>query len=222
LESAVITINNGNIHLEASDDGINIAGGNDGGTADPFAPPDEGQWLHVNGGYTVVSAGGDGIDTNGFMDMSGGTMIINGPDESMNAAIDWGFGDNGFNMTGGTLVAVGSSGMAQGPTAASTQYSILINLNAMQTPRLIHLNTTSGEVFTFMPTKRFQSIVYCSPQLAPGPHDLFLGGSSTGTPTDGLYEGGTYTPGTRSNTFTISGIVTTIGGGGGGGWFWGP
>ncbi len=214
LESSVITINDGQIKIESSDDGINIAGGNDDGPADPFAPPDEGQWLHINGGYIVVSAsGGDGIDSNGFMDMSGGTVIINGPTENFNAAIDYGFGD--FNITGGTLIAVGSSGMAQGPGEDSTQYSILINLNSPRTPRLIHLNTTSGEVFTFMPTRTFQSIVYSSPQLAPGLHTLYLGGSSTGTPTDGLYEGGVYTPGTEYNSFTISEIVTTIGGGGG-------
>ncbi len=219
LESSVITINDGQIKLESSDDGINIVGGNDG-PADPFAPPAEGQWLHINGGYIVVSAsGGDGVDSNGFMDMSGGTVIINGPIGSFNAAIDYGFGD--FNITGGTLIAVGSSGMAQGPGDDSTQYSMLINLNSPRTPRLIHLNTTSGEVFTFMPTKTFQSIVYSSPQLGPGQHTLYLGGSSTGTPTDGLYEGGIYTPGTEYTDFVISEIVTTIGGGGGFGGFGG-
>jgi hypothetical protein len=215
LESAVITINNGYIKIESTDDGINIAGGNDDGPADPFAPPNEGQWLHINGGYIIVSSGADGIDTNGFMDMSGGIVIVNGPvdggwNTKPNAAIDYGEGD--FNITGGTVVAVGSSSMAQGPGTASTQYSILINLNSARTPRLIHLNTTSGEVFTFMPTKTFQSIVYSSPQLAPGQYNLYLGGSSTGTPTDGLYEGGTYSPGTLYRSFTISSIVTTIGG----------
>jgi hypothetical protein len=128
------------------------------------------------------------------MDMSGGTVIVNGPTDSFNAAVDYGFGT--FNMIGGTLIAVGSVGMAQGPSVGSTQYSILINLGGSQLrpPMLIHLNTTSGEVFTFMPTKRFQSIVYSSPQRALGQYTLYLGGSSTGTPTDGLYEGGTYTP----------------------------
>ena len=146
------------------------------------------------------------------MDMSGGTVIINGPTDPFNAAIDYGFGT--FKITGGTLVAVGSSGMAQGPSAGSTQYSVHIKLGGFQLrqPTFIHLNTTSGEVFTFMPTKPFKSIVYSSPQLAPGPHTLYLGGSSTGTPTDGLYEGGTYTPGKLETSFIISGIVTTIGG----------
>jgi hypothetical protein len=211
LESSVVTINDGYIHLESSDDGINIAGGNDDGPADPFAPPDEGMWLHINGGYIVVSSGGDGIDSNGFMDMSGGTVIVNGPD-TWDPAIDYGFGD--FNITGGTLVAVGSSSMAQGPEENSTQYSVLIKLDSEKTPMLIHLSTPSGEVFTFMPTKPFQSIVYSSPQLAPGSHSLYLEGSHTGTPTDGLYEGGTYTPGTLEESFTITSIVTTIGGGG--------
>ena len=162
-------------------------------------------------------------------------MIIHGSgidgEASFNPAIDRGSGT--FKMTGGTLLGVGSSTMAQGPSDISTQYSVLINLDATQTPRLINLQQTfpqevpSEEVFTFMPQREFQSIVYCSPQLVPGSYDLYLGGNCTGTPIDGLYDGGTYTPGTKQTSFTISGIVTTIGGGGGwggggGGWFWDP
>ena len=221
LESAVITINDGNIHVEASDDGINIVDTSLEGPEDPFAPAAEDCWLHVNGGYIVVSSsGGDGIDSNGFMDMSGGTLIVHGsPAGGGNPAVDRGFGT--FNMTGGILLGAGTSIMAQGPTNTSTQYSVLINLNSSQTPRLINLQTGSGEVlFTFMPIRDFQSIVYCSPQLAPGEYDLYLGGECTGTPADGLYEGGTYTPGTEYTSFTISGITTTIGGGGG--FFFGP
>jgi hypothetical protein len=214
IESSVITINNGNIEISSSDDGINVAGGNNGGRADPFAPPAEGQWLHIKGGYIVVSADADGIDTNGYMDMSGGFVIINGPIDNFNGAIDYGTGT--FKLTGGTIVAVGSSGMAQGPSPTSTQYSVLVNFNLPQTPRLVNLQTASGQVlFTFSPTKTFQSIVFTSPNLTTGSYNLYLGGSSTGTPTNGLYAGGTYTPGTKYNSFTISSIVTIIGGGGG-------
>jgi hypothetical protein len=212
LESAVITINNGYIQINSSDDGINIAENTDA-IADPFAPPAEGCWLHIKGGYIVVSAVADGIDTNGYMDMSNGFVIINGPTDNFNAAID--YGSATFKLTGGTIVAIGSSGMAQGPTATSTQYSVLVNFNAPQTPKLVNLQTAAGvTVFTFSATKAFQSIVFTFPSLAPGSYNLYLGGSSTGTLIHGLYEGGTYTPGTKYNTFTISGIVTTIGGGG--------
>ena len=214
LESAVIIINNGYIQINSSDDGINIAETNTDTPADPFAPPLGGLWLHIKGGYIVVSAVADGIDTNGYMDMSNGVLIINGPTVNFDGAIDYGFGT--FKLTGGTLVAVGSSGMAQGPSRISTQYSVLVNLNSPQTPRLVNLQTASGEVvFTFSPTKTFQSIVFSSSKLATGSYNLYLGGSSTGTSMHGLYEGGTYNPGSKYTSFTISGIVTTIGGGGG-------
>jgi hypothetical protein len=150
------------------------------------------------------------------MDMSGGFVIINGPIDNFNSAIDYGNPPATFKLTGGTIVAVGSSGMAQGPTAGSTQYSVLVNLDFPRSPTLVTLRTASGEVvFTFMPTKTFQSIVFTSPTLTTGSYNLYLGGSSTGAVTDGLYTGGTYTPGTKYTTFTISSIVTTIGGGGG-------
>ena len=44
---------------------------------------------------------------------------------------------------------------------------------------------------------------------------MYLGGNCTGTLTDGIYEGGTYTAGTKYTTFTVSSIVTKIGDSGG-------
>jgi hypothetical protein len=213
LESKVITINNGYIQINSSDDGINITDTTSNTPANPMAPAAADLWLHIKGGYIVISSVADGIDTNGYMDMSNGILIINGPTVNFDAAIDYGSGT--FKLTGGTIIAVGSSGMAQGPSTISTQYSVLINLNAAQTPKLVNLQTASGvTVFTFLPTKTFQSIVFTSPTLTTGSYNLYLGGSSTGTVTHGLYTGGTYTPGTKYTTFTISSIVTRIGGGG--------
>jgi hypothetical protein len=213
LESSVITINNGYIQINSSDDGINIAGGNNGVPADPFAPPDAALWLYIKGGYIVIDSVADGIDTNGYMEMSNGFLIINGPTVDFDGAID--YASATFKLTGGTIIAVGSSGMAQGPSTISTQYSVLVFFTSKQTPKLVNLQTASGEtVFTFSPTKTFQSIVFSSSKLATGSYNLYLGGSSTGTITHGLYEGGTYTPGSKYTSFTISSIVTTIGGGG--------
>jgi hypothetical protein len=153
--------------------------------------------------------------------MNGGTVIIDGPVPSsfMNGAIDYGNGE--FNMTGGLLVGVGMSGMAQAPSPTSTQYSVLVNLNFQRSGNtLVHFQTSSGEpVLTFRPAKAYQSIVFSSPDLAPGSYDLYLDGSCNGTLSYGIYEGGTYTPGTKYTTFTISQITTTVGGGGGGFWW---
>jgi hypothetical protein len=224
LESESITINNGFIQLTASDDAMNAVEASDGSTAGGgwwggggFGPPGE-FYVYINGGFIYIESGGDGIDTNGHIVMTDGVLIINGPTDNMNAAIDYGEGT--YKITGGTLVAAGSSGMAQGPTNSSTQYSVLINFRSPQTAnKLVNIQTASGEtVLTFRPTKQYQSIAFSSPELAKGSYNVYLGGTSTGTITYGMYEDGIYTPGTQYTDFTISAIATIVGGGG---MFWG-
>jgi len=148
--------------------------------------------------------------------MTGGVVLINGPTNNGSGAVDY---DGTFAMTGGFLVAVGSSGMAQAPTSASsTQYSVLNNYSSSQSAEtMIHIADQNGTgILTFVPTKTYQSLLFSSPDLAYGSsYTIYAGGASTGTETDGLYTGGTYTPGTQVTTFTISSMVTTIGGGGG-------
>jgi hypothetical protein len=230
IESAVITINDGEIQIVASDDGINVAGGTDGSGMnmgpgfggghgggpgegpgqDNFAAADSYR-LTINGGYIYVDANGDGIDSNGSIEMAGGVAIVNGPTERMNGALDY---VSGFSMTGGFLVAAGSSGMAEAPSASSSQYSVLLNLSSAQPAgTLIHIQTSDGEdVLTFAPTKLYQSIAFSSAELAGGStYDVYYGGSSTGTVRDGLYQDGTYSSGTEYTSLTISGMVTRIG-----------
>jgi hypothetical protein len=213
LESTIVTINNGHFQINSSDDGINVAEGN-GGAGGGFGPPGE-YYIYINGGFIYIESDCDGLDSDGYIEMSGGVLIINGPVPGSfpNGAIDYGSGS--FNLTGGILVAVGSSDMAQGPSASSTQYSVLVNFNSPQSAnRLVNIQTASGEsVLTFSPTKAYQSIVFSSPELTTGSYDLYLGGNSTGTLSYGIYEDGIYSPGTEYTSFTISEVVTTIGGG---------
>jgi len=226
LESTIVTINNGHFQINSSDDGINVAGGNGDGFAPGggwgggggFGTPGE-YYIYINGGFIYIDSDCDGLDSDGYIEMSGGVVIINGPVPGSfpNGAIDYGGGS--FNLTGGILVAVGMSDMAQGPSTSSTQYSVLVNFRSPQSANtLVNIQTASGEtVLTFSPTKTYQSIVFSSPELATGSYDLYLGGNSTGTLSYGIYEDGTYSPGTKYTSFTISEIVTTVGSG----TFWG-
>jgi hypothetical protein len=86
-----------------------------------------------------------------------------------------------------------------------------------QAGTLIHVQTSDGnEVLTFKPTKQYQSIVFSMPILTLGStYDAYIGGSCTGAVDDGLYSGGSYTPGTKYTSFTISNILTRIGPSGG-------
>ncbi|MEZ4525593.1 MAG: carbohydrate-binding domain-containing protein [Desulfobacterales bacterium] len=225
IESAVITVNDGDISIVSSDDGINVAGGNDGSgmmhpgqTGRPGGMPGQdtfvssgNYWLYINGGRIVINASGDGLDANGSIEMTGGTVIVNGPTDNGNGALDY-LGT--FRITGGFLLAAGSSGMAQAPSTSSSQYSVLLNLNSARTAgTLFHIQTSTGnEILTFAPSKRYQSIVFSFPELTRGStYDVYLGGTSSGTVTDGLHENGIYTPGSKYTSFTVSGAVTTIG-----------
>ena len=228
IESAMITLNNGSIKITASDDGINVSGGVDGSGMLPGGRPGGKQgpggapgqdafsysgdyYLYIKGGLISVDAGGDGIDVNGAIEMTNGIVIVHGPTEDMNGALDY---MGGFRVTGGFLVTAGSAGMAQAPDASSSQNSLLLNLTStQQAGTTIHIQDSTGkDILTFTPSKPYQSITYSSPYLVTGEtFTVFLGGSVQGEDINGLYESSTYTGGTEFTTFTVSDTVTSIG-----------
>lgn len=231
LESAAITINDGQIDIIASDDGLNVTGGNDGsglnlgpgfgggpggrpgggGGQDTFASTGN-YFLNINGGYITLDTDGDGIDVNGSIEMTDGVVIVNGPTENMNGALDY---DVSFTITGGLFVAAGSAGMAQAPDESSTQHSVLLNFSStLRAGTLVHIQTGDGDaVLTFSPSKEYQSITFSSAELTDGStYEVYYGGSSTGAVVDGLYQDGAYTAGTQYTSFTASQIVTWVGG----------
>ncbi|MDL1896313.1 carbohydrate-binding domain-containing protein [Anaerolineae bacterium CFX7] len=221
IEGMVITINGGDIQVVSSDDGINAvdpdAGDSNarpGGRNQDFSAYTGQVFLYIHGGNIAVDAAGDGLDANGAIQMTNGLVIVNGPTERMNGAIDF---DAAFNITGGTLIAAGSSGMAQTAGDSASQNSILVYFGkTLPGGTLIHIQNRAGKnVLTFAPSKDFQSLAFSSPELARGEtYTIYAGGSATGTATHGLYADGAYTPGAEFATFTISQPITVIGTGG--------
>ncbi len=222
IESAIIIINDGELHITASDDGVNVAGGNDGSSMNgrPGQNSFSGSgdyYLEINGGYLSVDASGDGIDVNGTATMNGGTVLVSGPTNSGNGALDY---DGSFTVNGGLLVAAGSAGMAQAPGGTSSQNSALITFQSeLEANTLVRVESGDGEeVITFAPQKRFQSLVVSSPELSDGEsYSVLYGGSSDGTAADGLYSGGSYSGGLEFATFTVSSALTSVGSFGGSG-----
>ena len=70
------------------------------------------------------STGGDGIDCNGNMLMTGGTVVIHGPPQWPEVGLDY----NGVcNVNGGFMVISGYYSMlTQAPSPSSEQYSLKI------------------------------------------------------------------------------------------------
>lgn len=210
IESNMIVVEGGTIRVVASDDAINSTAGTD-------VEFDDGSCTYLYGGYIVLTAtGGDGMDSNGDIVMTGGTVIIHGPSNDPEVMFDY----NGtFDISGGLLVASGSSShMTQPPSSSSSQSSLTIIFDSSITAStLFHLEDSDGNnIVTFQPAHRYQSIAFSSSDLIDGEtYTVYLGGTSTGESTDGLYSGGTYSGGTQIgtvtvSTFTVSGPLTMI------------
>ena len=124
--------------------------------------------LTISDGKTVINASGDGVDSNGNFIMSGGELYINGPTDNGNGAIDYGDGASAW-ITGGTIVACGSTGMAEGfGEENSTQYSVLHNLSTnVPCGTVVKISDSKGNtVISYTPEKDFQSVVF-SCDIAP-------------------------------------------------------
>jgi hypothetical protein len=133
----------------------------------------------------------------------------------MNGALDY---DGGFTLSGGTVIAAGSAGMASAPDASSSQHVLLLFFaQVQQAGTLVRIQDSAGDdVLTFAPSKAFQSLAFSSAALAQGEtYQVLLGGSADGTASSGLYTGASYSPGAEYTTFTVSGVVTQVGSGGG-------
>ena len=218
MEGASITMTGGTVHIASSDDGVNTSPadgstttGGPGGGAPPGPGAESGSSpFSMRGGYLYVDATGDGLDINGPVEMSDGVVIVNGPTANDNGALDY---TGSFKMTGGYLLAVGSSGMAQMPSSTSSRNAVMLKLaSAQQAGTLVRVQGPDGsDVATFRPTKRYQNVVLSSPLLAKASgYGVYLGGASTGSERDGLFSGGTYYGGSLRTTFAVSGVQTAV------------
>ena len=167
--------------------------------------------ITINGGNIYVDANGDGVDANGSIYMNGGKLIINGPTDNGNAALDY---DKEIKITGGILVASGFSGMALNTSNSSTQNSIMINFSeTINNSELISIfDSNDNEIFTYSSSKKYQNIVISIPDLKKGEtYTIYKGGSTNSIENNGLYEVGSYVGGSNYSKFTIENTVNSIG-----------
>ncbi len=174
LESIAITISGGEGSITASDDGVNCNSDDEsffGGRG--FDSVSASSLLTITGGTLVVNAGGDGLDSNGNIVMSGGYVAVNGPSDNGNGALDYA---GTFQISGGTLIAAGASGMAQSVTPSDC-YSLMITCPSMLSGGTqVRITKEDGtEVFSFSPTKSYNNIVICTPDLTTGSYLLYSG-----------------------------------------------
>ncbi|MDF2846028.1 MAG: carbohydrate-binding protein [Oerskovia sp.] len=172
--------------------------------------------LTISGGTLVVDAGGDGLDSNGSLEITGGTTVVQGPTNAGNGALDV----NGtFTISGGTLLAAGSSGMAVAPDTDSPQGWVAANLDqGAAAGTVVHVLAEDGTTLvSYEVSKDTQHVVYSSPAIETGATYVFETGGTLGTPDGtGLSSDGT-TDGAAQAATAVAGEFAGGGMGGMGG-----
>lgn len=189
IEAEKVTINQGNISIVSSDDGINTANGSSTEFSMGGSMKNNGQGLTektassstilltINGGTIVVNADGDGIDSNGGVIVNGGEIVVMGPTDNNNAALDF---DSQFEINGGTLMAFGSNGMLEVPTSANNGCCLVATFERQAANSAFELNDSSGNsIMNYTPIKSYSSvIVYAETIKSQNQYTMKAGSSS--------------------------------------------
>ncbi len=156
-----LTVLGGNIKIRSGNDGINTNEDNisvtaiRGGTVDIAVTGETGE--------------GDGIDSNGWLVIDGGTVIASACGTSGDAGID---ADKGVYIRGGTVAATGN--MLDRFEAVQT--SALFSFNGGQTGGQTYtLKQGDTTVLTVTPVNAFQYMILSSPDLQEGVYQLYQG-----------------------------------------------
>lgn len=180
LEGLHIDVAGGNIKLNASDDGLNAAGGTDqsgteggrdgmfgggkGGMGGGMSANSDGT-IKISGGILYINSSGDGIDANGMVEITGGHTTVVGPTQGDTSTLDF---DISAIISGGTFIGTGASGMAQ-TFSDSSQGVIAVNAGNQAAGTRIILEDASGNtLFDYTPELDFSVIILSSPDLVKG------------------------------------------------------
>ena len=199
LEAAQIHISGGTTQVSSSDDGLNAAGGSSfelvdgllvlkdtsssdteqtfGGRGGMFEVEDNCDITISGGNLTVTTSNGDGIDSNGSLNVSGGTVLVFGSSSGGEGALDY---TGSSSISGGTLVALGSSGMAQSMEADDSHATLMVTWDEVQPAGTrLTLCTQQGEILcSLQSTNSFQTAVISTDSLSAGQEvSLYTGGT---------------------------------------------
>ena len=157
-----LTINSGSITIESGNDGINT---NEDGVS----------VTTVNGGkLTITVTGqtgeGDGIDSNGWLVVSGGSVYAYACSFSGDSGID---SDMGIRINGGTVAATGN--MLDRIDDGSQTHAVF-TFAQNQTGGTYTLKDASGTaVLECQAPNGFQNLIFSSPELTEGTYTLWCG-----------------------------------------------
>lgn len=185
IESSYIEINGGAISVVASDDGINVAGGNDSssmsdrpGKNNFSTMADSARKLVINNGNITVNSTGDGLDANGSIYINGGNVLVAGPTSGGNGALDY---DSECVIAGGNVIIYGSTDMWLNPSNSSIQYSLTYKVSGKSEDNIVLKDSSGNEVCSFNTIKSYGAITISNSSIQKGvTYTLDINGTTAG------------------------------------------
>ncbi len=168
IEGENVIIQGANLDITSSDDGINTS------TNQESVTPK----IEMEEGNIQINASGDGVDSNGDIEIKSGVLTIYGPTNDDNGALDY----DGTMKTGAeaTVLAVGSSGMAQGISEAESG-SLEFTCDVDSEETLSIQNSDGNVVLSVDAPKGYKCVIYTSPEIKKdGSYSVYIGGTSLG------------------------------------------
>ncbi|MBR5267490.1 MAG: carbohydrate-binding domain-containing protein [Lachnospiraceae bacterium] len=170
-----LTLNGGNINIVSGNDGIN--------TNEDYVSV-----TTLNGGTLKIKVDGstgegDGIDSNGWLVINGGTLISEGCGFSMDAGID---SDMGIHINGGTVIASGN--MLDHISESDQNYAVFTFVDRKGNGETITLKDADGnEILSCAPENAFTYLVLSDEAMTEGTYTLWAGDTQlSGTEGEGI------------------------------------
>ena len=188
-----------------------------GGMGMGIGIPEDNTLLNISGGTLIVQAGvgentsvtgGDGIDSNGDITISGGTVIVFGSEGGADSALDY---DGEASITGGTLAALGTAGMAQSVEPDDSHAVLMVTWSdTQQAGTRLSLCDENGQIVCSLEAPiSFSSAVICTESMASGQTlSLYTGGDANSD--SQIITMGELTGGTKLCDVTLTDGLTSI------------
>lgn len=158
-----LTLNGGNVNITSGNDGINT---NEDGIS----------VTTVNGGNLNITVDGstgegDGIDSNGWLVINGGTVIASACEISGDAGID---SDMGIHINGGAVIATGN--MLDHISESAQNYAVF-SFNGKQNGGTGYSlkNANGNEIAKAAPANGFTYLIFSMPEMTEGTYTLWNG-----------------------------------------------
>ena len=158
-----LTINGGEIYIRSGNDGINTNEDNVSVTT-------------INGGLVSITVTGetgegDGIDSNGWLVINGGTVLASACGFSGDAGID---SDLGIYINGGTVMASGN--MLDAIAGGNAAYAVFQFSGSQSGGGTYVLKNEEGEqILEYTPENGFSCLILGGDAMEPGTYSLWMG-----------------------------------------------